>query len=300
MKEFKLKVANDDSGMRLDAYILKSCQKHNLEFSRTHIQKIIRQGNITLNGEKLKPNYKLKENDLILVKLEEKKPLQIIPQSMPLDIIYEDKDVLVINKPVGLVVHPAPGNYDSTLVNALVSYTDELSDVNPLRPGIVHRLDKDTSGIMLVAKNNKAHLVLSQQFNKHTIKRSYVAVVKGRVEFDEGKIDLPIGRHQINREKMAVSFKPQAKEALTYYRTISRSRDCSLLELTPHTGRTHQLRVHLASLGHPICGDGKYGEAGIFKRMFLHAKYIGFIHPTTKKFLEFSTPIPQEFLELVK
>jgi len=300
MKEYKLKVSSQDSGTRLDAYILRSCQKHDVEFSRTYIQKLIREGYITLADKPLKSNYKLKEGDLINLKLEEKKPLQISAEEIPLDIVYEDNDVMVVNKPVGLVVHPAPGNLEHTLVNALVHHTSELSDVNPLRPGIVHRLDKDTSGLILIAKNNDAHQKLVKQFSKHTIKRRYVAVVKGKVEFDEGSIDLPIGRHHINREKMSVSFMPQAKEAKTHYRTLKRSINYSLLELTPYTGRTHQLRVHLASLGHSICGDRKYGECDNFKRLMLHAQRIGFVHPKSKKFLEFSTDTPQEFLRLFK
>ncbi|MCM8762759.1 MAG: RluA family pseudouridine synthase [Candidatus Omnitrophica bacterium] len=300
MQQYWLKVSQNDAGMRVDNYILKSCQKQKLEFSRAYIQKLIRQGNITLNGKPLKPHYKLKEGDTLRCKIEEKKPFLLKPEDIPLDIVYEDKDVMVINKPPGLVVHPACGHLEHTLVNALLHHTKELSNINPLRPGIVHRLDKDTSGLMLIAKNNHAHWALVRQFSKHAVRRKYIAVVKGKVEFDEGSINLPIARHSLEREKMAVSFGPTAKEALTYYRTLRRSQQFSLLELVPYTGRTHQLRVHLASQGHPICGDKKYAKTDIFKRLALHAQYIGFIHPTLKKFMEFSTPPPQEFLELFK
>ncbi|MDD5237078.1 MAG: RluA family pseudouridine synthase [Candidatus Omnitrophica bacterium] len=300
MKEYKLKVSEQDSGKRLDAYILESCRKHELEFSRTHIQKLIRQGYVAINEKKLTPNYKVKTGELINLSLEEKKPFPIKAEKIPLDIVYEDDDVIVVNKPIGLVVHPAAGNLEHTLVQALLFHSSRLSDVNPERPGIVHRLDKDTSGLLLVARTNDAHQKLVKQFSKHTVKRRYVALVKGRVEFDEGSIDLPIGRHRINREKMSVSFLPEAKDAVTHYRTLKRGRDYSLLELTPYTGRTHQLRVHLASLGHPICGDKKYGKTDTFKRLMLHARYIGFIHPKSKKFLEFSTDIPQEFSQLFK
>lgn len=293
---YTVKVNQEDAGMRLDAFVFKACQEHDLGISRTHVQKLIRDGKVTLSGAALKQNYKIKQGDALMVTVEEKKPFMVGAEEMPLDIVYEDDDVIVLNKPIGLVVHPAPGNYAHTLVNALLHHTKKLADVNPVRPGIVHRLDKDTSGLMVVAKTNSAYQSLVKQFSEHSIKREYVALVKGRVEFDEGVIDLPIARHQFTREKMAISFHAEAKEASTHYRMLKRSDACSLLSLTPHTGRTHQLRVHLASLGHPICGDKKYGEADASRRMALHARVIGFVHPKTKKFLEFSTEIPSEFL----
>lgn len=298
MQESVLNVTGLDAGRRLDIYLLEYCRNNNLSLSRTSIQNLIRKGNITIPGKTLKPNYKLKSGDIIVLAFPQKQPFKVAQENIPLDIVYEDSDCLVINKPSGLVVHPAPGNYEHTLVNALLFHTKELSDINPLRPGIVHRLDKDTSGLMLVAKTNLAHLILAEQFSRHEVKRKYVALVKGKVEFDEGSVDLPIGRHALARDKMSVSFNLKAKAAKTFYRTLKRADNYSLVELIPYTGRTHQLRVHLASLGYPICGDKKYGKTDKFKRLTLHAYYIGFNHPTKNKFMEFSTPIPKEFLEL--
>jgi 23S rRNA pseudouridine1911/1915/1917 synthase len=206
----------------------------------------------------------------------------------------------VINKPTGLVVHPAPGNYQHTLVNALLYHFKELSSINPLRPGIVHRLDKDTSGLMLIAKNNPAHLNLAEQFSRHSIRRKYLALVNGRVEFDEDIIELPIGRHPTKRKCMSVGFGAKTRYAKTLYRTLKRTDRVSLLELEPFTGRTHQLRVHLAQINHPILGDVKYGRNNPALRLALHAFYIGFLHPVTGKFLEFSTPAPKEFADFMK
>jgi 23S rRNA pseudouridine1911/1915/1917 synthase len=197
-------------------------------------------------------------------------------------------------------VHPAPGNYEHTLVNALLYHFKQLSNINPLRPGIVHRLDKETSGLLVIAKNNAAHLALAAQFAKHSIKRKYIAVVRGRVEFDENVIELPIVRHPVKRENMSVGFGKNSKYAKTYYRTLKRGDDFSLLELEPFTGRTHQLRVHLAFLGHPILGDTKYARYDNFKRLALHAQSIGFMHPRSAKFVEFSCKPPKEFMQFIK
>ncbi len=198
------------------------------------------------------------------------------------------------------MVHPAPGNAKHTLVNALLACFKHLSDINPQRPGIVHRLDKDTSGLLVIAKNNHAHLFLAEQFAEHSIKRRYIALVQGKVEFDEGVIELPIARHPLKRMNMAVSFAKDSKYAKTVYRTLERRKDCSLLELEPFTGRTHQLRVHLAHLGHPILGDVKYGRNNNFIRLALHAISLGFLHPESKKFMEFSCQLPIEFKEFIK
>jgi 23S rRNA pseudouridine1911/1915/1917 synthase len=219
----------------------------------------------------------------------------LVSENIKLDILYEDKDLIVLNKPSGMVVHPGEGNKTHTLVNALLNHTRDLSSVNtPERPGIVHRLDKETSGVMVVAKNNRSHLALAKQFEKHSIKRVYVALVEGNMEFEEGDIDLPLSRSHKDRKKIAVSF-IDGKNAKTYYRVIKRYKNMTLLELEPHTGRTHQLRVHLAHLGHPILGDEKYGKKSTFPRLALHAKTLGFIHPTTKEFLEFSKDLPADF-----
>ncbi|MEW6101438.1 MAG: RluA family pseudouridine synthase [Candidatus Omnitrophota bacterium] len=296
MKEFVLKSSSEDSGMRLDMFLLRYSNKESLGLSRTLIQKLIREGKIRISGPgSLKPNRKIKENEEIMITLEEKAANGLIAESMPLDIVYEDNDVAVINKPAGLVVHPGAGNHEHTLVNALLFHLKELSDINPKRPGIVHRLDKETSGLLVVAKNNPSHLALARQFAKHTIKRKYIAVVRGKVEFDEDVIELPIARHAVKRKSMAVSFAKDSKYSKTHYRTLRRGDDYSALELTPYTGRTHQLRVHLSFLGHPILGDTKYSSNNAFTRLMLHAQALGFIHPQTGKFLEFSSKIPPEF-----
>ncbi len=289
MEKFSLKVEEEFNGQRLDLYLVKSLPEKR---SRTFIQQLISSGNVFCCGKLVKPHHKVKTGELILVELVEEKEVNLQPENIPLEIVYEDDDLLVVNKPIGLVVHPAPGNYSGTLVNALLYHCQKLSNVNhPLRPGIVHRLDKDTSGLMLVAKNNFTHSALAKQFLQHKIKRCYIALVKGIVQFDEGVVDLPLGRSQRDREKIAVSFH-KSRAAKTVYRVLKRFKDRSLLELTPHTGRTHQLRVHLAYLGHPILGDEKYGDKNSFNRLALHAKSIGFIHPRTNKFMEFSSEVP--------
>ncbi len=301
MGQFHLKVPPSDSGKRLDTFLAQISLSDNLGLSRTAIQKLIIEGKVTLkNYREVKPHHKIKENDEIEIIFEENKQASLAPEDIPLDVVYEDTDLAVINKPSGLVVHPAPGNFEHTLVNGLLHRFPELSDVNPQRPGIVHRLDKETSGLLVIAKNNVAHHYLAKQFAKHSIKRKYIAIVTGRVEFDENVIDLPIGRHPFKRKNMAVSFSGNTKNAKTFYRTIKRTNEYSLLELEPFTGRTHQLRVHLAFLGHPILGDTKYGKNSEFSRLCLHAKSIGFIHPGTEKFMEFNSQTPKEFEEVFK
>jgi 23S rRNA pseudouridine1911/1915/1917 synthase len=301
MQEYYLKVSLEQTGMRLDLLIAQFAASNNLGLSRTAIQKLILGGKVILaNHNEIKRHHKVKEGDEIKIIIEENKKNIIQAEEIPLDIVYEDLDLAVINKPVGLVVHPAPGNYGHTLVNALLYRFKSLSDVNRQRPGIVHRLDKETSGLIVVAKNNFAHHSLTKQFVKHSIKRKYIAVVRGRVEFDEDVIELPIGRHPFKRKNMAVSFSGKTKYAKTYYHTLKRSKDLSLLELEPFTGRTHQLRVHLAFLGHPILGDTKYGKNNEFSRLCLHAKQIAFLHPRTEKLIEFSSDTPKEFLEVTK
>lgn len=300
MREYNLKVTPRDAGRRLDLLLMELSRQKNLGFSRTFIQKLIREGKITVRGLKVNSHYKVKTDQELKVLIEDKKPVDLQPENIPLDIVYQDRDLAIINKPSGLVVHPAPGNYTHTLVNALLYYFKELSDISPQRPGIVHRLDKDTSGLLVVAKNNPAHLGLTQQFSQHSIKRKYIAIVKGVMEFDEHVIELPIGRHLYKRESMAVAFGKNAKYAKTYYRTLRRGQDFSLLELLPFTGRTHQLRVHLAFLSHPILGDSRYGKNNKFIRLALHARYLGFVHPRTGKFMEFSSDIPKEFTDFIK
>jgi 23S rRNA pseudouridine1911/1915/1917 synthase len=298
MREYTLKVPSEKAGARLDLLVSVFFKEHNFGLSRTSIQSLLSKGKISVNGSlDVKPHYKVKVTDKIKIIIEDKVKTSLKPEDIPLDVVYEDNDLAIINKPIGLVVHPAPGNREHTLVNALLSRFKELSDINPLRPGIVHRLDKDTSGILVVAKNNSSHLKLSAQFADHSIKRRYCAIVRGKMEFDENVIEAPIARHSFKRENMAVNFSDNARYAKTYYRTLKRFGDYSLLQLEPFTGRTHQLRVHLAFIGHPILGDKKYGKNDEFPRLALHAQYLGFIHPTTAKFVEFDSSLPQEFLD---
>lgn len=303
MQKYNLKPTPEQKGMRLDVFIAQFSESNNLGLSRTFIQKLISEGNITVGEEavsNLKSHYKIKESDEFILRVPEKEPEALKPENIPLDIVYEDDNLAVINKPAGIVVHPAPGNTQHTLVNALLGYFPKLSDINPHRPGIVHRLDKETSGLLVIAKTNHAHLGLTAQFAQHSIKRKYVAIVKGKMEFDEHVIELPIGRNPVKRKNMAVSFNENAKYAKTYYRTLKRYADFSLLELEPFTGRTHQLRVHLAFLGHPILGDMKYGKSNEFIRLALHALSLGFVHPISKKSMNFSSEVPNEFTEFLK
>lgn len=287
--------------MRLDLLLSEYASNNNLGLSRTNIQKLIAAGNVFLNSTPVnKPHYKVKSAEEVRVILPEKEKAQILPEQISLDVVYEDDDLAIINKQPGLVVHPAPGNREHTLVNALLGRFSQLSDINKNRPGIVHRLDKETSGLLVIAKNNASHLKLAKQFAEHSIERKYVAIVSGEVEFDEDVIEVPIGRHPLKRQDMSVSFSENTRYAKTHYRTLKRNNNFSFLELRPFTGRTHQLRVHLAFLGHPILGDVKYGKNNIFSRMALHAQELGFIHPSTGKFVHFSSEIPREFQEFIK
>ncbi|MFH0917862.1 MAG: RluA family pseudouridine synthase [Candidatus Omnitrophota bacterium] len=301
MEELLLQVKAQEAKMRLDILLTDYALRNNLGLSRTNIQKLIHEGKVFLNSQVVnKPHHKLNSLDTLQVFLPEKEKTEFLPEQIPLNIIYEDKEVLVINKQAGLVVHPAPGNRAHTLVNALLGRPTQLSDINKNRPGIVHRLDKETSGLLVIAKNNASHLKLVKQFAQHSIQRKYVALVSGRVEFDEDVIEAPIGRHPLKRKNMAVSFSKNTKYAKTFYKTLKRSKDFSFLELKPFTGRTHQLRVHLAYLGHPILGDIKYGKKDSFPRLALHAQEIGFIHPTTNKLMHFTSKVPLEFQEFIK
>jgi len=301
MQEYLLKVDPAQDGMRLDMFLADFFQKQKTGLSRTFIQSMIRGGQVVLADEAvLKPHSKVKSGEELKVIIPDKSADKALDaESIPLEVVYEDDDLAVINKQSGLVVHPAPGNREHTLVNGLLYRFGKLSDVNPERPGIVHRLDKETSGLLVVAKNNFTHLALAKQFADHSIKRTYIALVKGKVEFDEDVVEVPIARHPVKRESMAVSFHKEARFAKTRYRTIKRTDKFSYLELEPFTGRTHQLRVHCAFLGHPILGDTKYGKQNPFKRMALHAKSLGFIHPRTGKLMEFTSAAPEEFSEVI-
>ncbi len=298
MQEYKFVIPPESAGKRLDVFLMEFSEENRIGFSRTFLQSLIRGSAVIVDGQPVtKTNHKVKAGQKIGVCVPDKKKQPLVPENIPLKIVYEDDDLIILDKPAGLVVHPAPGNYEHTLVNALLYRFKKLSDINPHRPGIVHRLDKDTSGIIVVAKNNATHLNLVKQFADHSIKRIYVALVKGKMEFNENIIEMPIGRHPYKRENMSVGFTKSTRYAKTYYRTLKRAPLWSLVELEPYTGRTHQLRVHLAFIGHPVLGDSKYGKQNEFVRMALHARYLGFIHPSSGKFVEFESPMPKEFLD---
>lgn len=291
--EVVVEKANEE---RIDKYL-----SQNLDYSRSLLSKMIEHGHITVNGKKVKANYKIKEGDLINIDESFNIKQDILPEKMDLDIVYEDDDIIIINKPSGMVVHPGNGNYSHTLVNGLMYYTNNLSDVNgESRLGIVHRIDKDTSGLIIVAKNNKSHEILSNYFQNKTIVRHYIALVKGEINTKTGTIDAPIGRSQTDRKKMAVTSK-NSKNAVTHFKVLKNYKGYTLLELKLDTGRTHQIRVHLNYIGHPIYNDPVYtndkcSEFG----QFLHSYSMDFIHPKTGKAMHFKCDLPEYFKEHLK
>lgn len=288
----------EDEGIRLDSYI----PKHIEDVSRSYISSLIKEGLILVNGQKKKPKYMVKKGDIIQIQLPKKETLEPVPEDIPLDIVYEDKDIIIVNKPKGMVVHPAPGNMNKTLVNALLHHTDSLSSINgPIRPGIVHRLDKDTSGLLIVAKNDIAHMNIAEQMKNHEIEKIYIAVVHGVLERDQATINAPIGRDPKNRIKMAVT-NINSKEAITHYRVLERFNNYTYVELSLVTGRTHQIRVHMAYINHPVVGDPLYtkrkNEFGIDTQL-LHAKKIRFKHPSSGEYMEFEAEPPEEFKKVI-
>lgn len=272
-----------------------------IDLSRSQIQKLIEDGNIKVNHKTVKSNYKTRFNDIITVDIPQPKPLEIAAEDIEIEIIYEDEDIAIINKPQGMVVHPAAGNYSGTLVNALLSRCTNLSGINGvIRPGIVHRIDKDTSGILVIAKNDKAHRVLSEQIKEHTVNRIYIALVEGVIKEDSGAVDQPIARHPIDRKKMAIV--KNGRNAITHYKVLEHFKGYTLIEAKLETGRTHQIRVHMAYLGHPLVGDPVYGykkQRFSLKGQALHAKTLGFIHPSTGNYVEFTSPLPEYFEKLL-
>ncbi|MCX5686040.1 MAG: RluA family pseudouridine synthase [Candidatus Omnitrophica bacterium] len=293
---FKFEVTELDKGKRLDKFLVENLPKL---YSRTFIQKLISDQSVLVNGISAKRHHNISAGETIDVKIPESTPSRIEAEDIPLDIVYEDKDLLVVNKPVGMVVHPAPGNYTKTLVNALLAHSKDLSGIGGVaKPGIVHRIDKDTSGLLVVAKSDEAHNALSEQFRDKTTKRVYIALVKGVVELDNGIVELPIARSRRDRKKMAVDFE-NSKEAVTRYKVLKRFKDFTQLEVTLGTGRTHQIRVHMSYIGHPILGDAKYGSRGKLKRPALHAKVLGFVHPKTGRYMEFTSDLPEDMKELI-
>ena len=287
-------INSDNKDIRLDNYMTSI-----LDTTRSNITKHIKDGTIKVNDKVVKSGYMLKEKDIITYS-EWKETTEVEKENIPLDIYYEDEDVLVVNKKSGMVVHPGSGNYHGTLVNALTYYTDELSDINGTdRPGIVHRIDKDTSGLLLISKNNKAHQILSDDFKNKRIKRKYIALVSGVINENTGKINAPIGRSLTDRKKMCVTDK-NSKSAITNFTVLERYKNSTLIECILETGRTHQIRVHMSYIGHPVINDPVYGKKINDYGQLLHAYYLGFNHPTTKKFMEFTCSLEDKFNEMLE
>lgn len=268
------------------------------EMSRSQVQKLINEGSVKVNNASIKANYKLKERDEILLSIPEPKELNVEPENIDIEILYEDIDLVVVNKPPGLVVHPAPGNYSGTLVNALLFHCKDLSGINGvLRPGIVHRIDKDTSGVIVVAKSDKAHLNLAAQIKDHSVNRLYKALVYGNINSPAGIIKTTIGRHPVDRKKMAVGVK-NSKLAETHFRVLESFKDYTFIEAKLKTGRTHQIRVHMSYIKHPVVGDPKYSKVKNplgFTGQALHAETLGFLHPAHNNYMEFKAPLPEYF-----
>ena len=294
-------VKENQVGERLDKFISANV----MNLTRSFVQSLIKAGNVRINEMAvLDKNFKVKFLQRVKVELPEPELLDVMPENIPLDIVYEDTDLLVVNKPKGMVVHPAPGHYSGTLVNALMHHCGErLSGINgTIRPGIVHRIDKDTSGLLIVAKSDFAHKSLAEQIKMHSFSREYEVIVYGNVKADTGTIDVPIGRHKVERKKMAVT-KENSREAITHYTVLGRYKGFSHLRLKLETGRTHQIRVHMAYIGHPVAGDPVYGPKHIVKELkgqCLHAKHIGFMHPRTEQYWEFESDLPCYFKDFLK
>jgi 23S rRNA pseudouridine1911/1915/1917 synthase len=290
----------DNDGDRIDKFLAEELD----DYSRSFIQKMIKDGNVSVNGGLVKSNYRLSAGDVLTITLPELSEPDILPENIPLDILYEDEDIIVVNKPKGMVVHPAAGHYTGTLVNALMYHCrDNLSGINGiLRPGIVHRIDMNTTGVLVACKNDAAHSFISEQLSVHSITRKYEAIVLNSFKEETGTVDAPIGRHRIDRKKMAVDYK-NGRNAVTHYRVIENYGKYAHIECQLETGRTHQIRVHMASIGHPLLGDDVYGSG---KSQFnttgqtLHARVLGFIHPSTRKYMEFEAPLPEYFRNILK
>ena len=293
-------IEEQSAGERIDKFLSDSLP----DVSRSYIQKLIKDGQVTVNQKIVKANYKMNAGDLLCMEEPELQEPDIEAENIPLDILYEDADLLIVNKPKGMVVHPSAGHYSGTLVNALMYYCkDDLSGINGvMRPGIVHRIDMDTTGSLLVCKNDFAHNDIAEQLKVHSITRVYHAIVHGVLKDDEGTIDAPIGRHPIDRKKMSINHK-NGKDAVTHYKVLKRFKNFTYIECRLETGRTHQIRVHMSSIGHPLLGDAVYGPAKCpykLQGQTLHAKTIGITHPRTGEYLEIDAPLPEYFLNLLK
>lgn len=299
MEEFEFQ--NTRTPERIDKFLTDFLP----DLSRSHIQRLIKDEHVTVNEKCVKVNYKVGKEEVVKVIIPEPETLpEIVPEEIPLDILYEDDDILVVNKPKGMVVHPAPGHYTGTLVNAVMYHCqDNLSGINGvLRPGIVHRIDMDTTGSLLVCKNDQAHHILAEQLKEHSITRKYHAIVHGNLKEDSGTINAPIGRHPTDRKKMSV-HSSNGRRAVTHYRVLERFGNYTYIECALETGRTHQIRVHMASIGHPILGDSVYGPAKCpfhLQGQTLHAKILGINHPKTGEYMEFDAPLPDYFQKLLQ
>lgn len=300
MEEFFFEVGNGEQNLRIDKYLAQKIPDQ----SRSYIQKLIKDEQVTVNNQKIKSNYKVQSSDQLRVELPKLQEPDILPEDIPLDILYEDEDVLVINKPKGMVVHPSAGHYSQTVVNAVLFHCKgQLSGINGvLRPGIVHRIDMDTTGAIVICKNDKAHQILAEQLKEHSITRKYRALVCGNLKEDTGTIVGAIGRHPIDRKKMAINEK-NGKPAVTHYKVLERFGNYTYIECQLETGRTHQIRVHMASKGHPLLGDALYGPTKCpfkLQGQCLHAMVLGFMHPSTGEYMEFEAPLPNYFIYLLQ
>lgn len=296
----ELFVTEDISGDRIDKFLSEQCE----ELSRSFLQKLLKAGEIFVNGKPVKASYRVLDGDSILFEVPEATELEILPEDIPLDIVYEDHDVILVNKPKGMVVHPAAGHYTHTLVNALMYHCrEDLSGINGvLRPGIVHRIDMDTTGILIACKNDLAHNSIAAQLKEHSITRRYEAIVHGVLKDEEGTVDAPIGRNPQDRKKMCINHQ-NGKQAVTHYRVLKRFHDFTHIECRLETGRTHQIRVHMASIGHPLLGDAVYGPSKCpykLQGQTLHAGVLGFVHPRSGEYMEFRAPRPEYFERLLK
>lgn len=294
----------EDQGKRIDVFAAEQAEESGNEISRSRIQKLAEQNFLKVNGKSVKSNYKLKQYDTIELTIPDIKTVEILPENIPLDILYEDDDVIVVNKPQGMVVHPAAGHSSGTLVNALLYHCkDSLSGINgEQRPGIVHRIDKDTSGVLMAAKNDKAHQSLALQLAEHSITRKYHAIVLNAFKEEQGTINKPIGRNPQDRKKMTVTQK-NSRHAVTHYKVLQKLGKYAYIEAQLETGRTHQIRVHMSSIGHPLLGDMVYGskkQPFSLQGQVLHAKVLGFVHPSSKQYMEFCSPLPEYFSKLIQ